>query len=284
MDNNNKASEMTKKKTYPSDLIVLLDIDETMICAKHLHLKKHELDSYPKELRPAVTEDGAPTSQQVTKAKGNGDDEECPSSVSTTITCSQSTSANKNRDDAIQVLQICGRKVYIRPELPEFLAKVATTFETHIYTGSSKEYAMAVAKALDPKGTYFSEERIWYNEHCFAKLSPPHPNNIISYGKCFQYKDLSRLAITRDKLHRVVLIDDYDLNMEMNRSNVILVKSFDDDPNDSELQVVQKYLFDELKDCDDVRSILKAKNEKEVGPPFEFWPWWNERKEYRGDI
>lgn len=51
----------------------------------------------------------------------------------------------------------CWYYVKLRPGLKEFLASVAQRYELHIYTMATRNYALAIASIIDPKGEYFGD-------------------------------------------------------------------------------------------------------------------------------
>lgn len=51
----------------------------------------------------------------------------------------------------------CWYYVKLRPGLKEFLANVAERYELHIYTMATRNYALAIANIIDPKGIYFGD-------------------------------------------------------------------------------------------------------------------------------
>lgn len=51
----------------------------------------------------------------------------------------------------------CWYYVKLRPGLKEFLANVAKQYELHIYTMATRNYALAIASIIDPKGIYFGD-------------------------------------------------------------------------------------------------------------------------------
>ncbi|PRT54768.1 RNA polymerase II subunit A C-terminal domain phosphatase [Wickerhamiella sorbophila] len=79
--------------------------------------------------------------------------------------------------------------VKIRPGLKEFLEKMYTRFEMHIYTMATKAYALEIAKLVDPEGKYFGN-RI---------LSREESGNLLQ-------KNLKRLFPVTT--HLVTIIDD----------------------------------------------------------------------------
>ncbi|CAL1191738.1 unnamed protein product [Candida parapsilosis] len=51
----------------------------------------------------------------------------------------------------------CWYYVKVRPGLSEFLEKMDTKYEMHIYTMATRNYALAIAKIIDPDGKYFGD-------------------------------------------------------------------------------------------------------------------------------
>lgn len=47
--------------------------------------------------------------------------------------------------------------VKLRPGLSEFLEQMCTMYEMHIYTMATKQYALEIAKIIDPKGKFFAD-------------------------------------------------------------------------------------------------------------------------------
>ena len=195
---------------YDSDLILILDIDKTMIYSQCFD-SKEKADEYAKR--------------------------------NSSLHCVQV-------QDLISGENYC--TINFRPGLMDFLETIATTFETHIFTAGSAGYAKHIAEILDPNGIYFKQ--LWSLEHC-------QKNRSVDGG---YIKDLSTLPLGQDDLKRVVLLDDRAVNVFACMGNAILIKQFMDDPNDKELEKIQTFLLNELKNCGkDVRPILEAKAKKE---------------------
>ncbi|KAF8932432.1 Carboxy-terminal domain (CTD) phosphatase [Haplosporangium gracile] len=55
--------------------------------------------------------------------------------------------------------------IKLRPYLERFLQKVAAIYELHIYTMGTRNYASAVAKAIDPDGKFFSQRILSRDEN-----------------------------------------------------------------------------------------------------------------------
>lgn len=51
----------------------------------------------------------------------------------------------------------CWYYVKLRPGLQQFLERVSTLYELHIYTMATRNYAIAIARIIDPTGAYFGD-------------------------------------------------------------------------------------------------------------------------------
>lgn len=56
-----------------------------------------------------------------------------------------------------------------RPGLNQFLKEVEELYELHIYTMGTRDYAEAVAKEIDPSGSFF-KERILSRDESGSKV------------------------------------------------------------------------------------------------------------------
>lgn len=213
--NNNVDSPFIPKKKYESDLIVVLDMDECLIHSKFLsspasaRVYAHQLQQQRRHASSAA--DGSVESFRFALPDGE-------------IT-----------------------HVFVRPGLEEFLEKVTSRFETHIFTAAVPVYADRVLDRFDPDRTRFAGR--WYREHCTH-------DNPMAGGSGAYVKNLNRLPVTANQLDRVVLVDNNPLSFLANPSNGILVNNFYNDPSDNSLVAVYKLIEELDAHKGDVRSIL----------------------------
>jgi len=210
---------------YKSDLIVLLDIDRTLVYTESFpSIEKAALHvaAFPKDENGKIVD----------------------------FTAYKHTSKS--------IIWV----IALRPGLHEFIRHVATSVETHIYTAGTRWYAEAVAKVLDPDGVYFGK-RIWCDTECmwgsYLKNGNPDKNSVFhkDLSKLSVSKDGS--------LRRVVLVDDdWKRHLLANLGNMLSVTTFTNDPTDTELKKVLSVLIKLMDSTVDVRSVLIKKMPEEV--------------------
>jgi len=129
--------------------------------------------------------------------------------------------------------------VYVkqRPHLHTFLERVAEMFEVFIFTASQSIYAEQLLNILDPERKVFSGRA--YRESCI-------------FTEGIYTKDLTVLGLD---LAKVFIIDNSPQVFRLQVNNGIPIKSWFDDPSDSELISLIPFL-ETLADVDDVRPII----------------------------
>lgn len=231
------SSTSEKKRSYESDLIVVLDMDECLIHSKFLS-SPAAAQVYAHQVRRQHNhEHGKNNSANQDDSGRDG------SSSSQTAAVKIVDSFNVTLPDGDLV------HVNVRPGLAEFLEQVTAKHETHIFTAAMEVYAKPVLDKLDPTGTKFAGR--WYRESC--QSCPEHG----AYIKNLDNLQLTSSAQMQD-MNRIVLVDNNPLSFLAQPSNGILVSNFYNDPTDSTLPAVWQ-LLQELDECADVRPILKER-------------------------
>jgi Dullard-like phosphatase family protein len=217
------SSFESKKRSYESDLIVVLDMDECLIHSKFLS-------------SPAAAQVYA---HQVRRQHNH---ERKSAAVDSTL-------ATAKIVDSFNVTLPDGDLVHVnvRPGLTDFLEQVTARYETHIFTAAMEVYAKPVLDKLDPTGTKFAGR--WYRETC--QSCPEHGAYI---------KNLSNLphSVNIGDMNRIVLVDNNPVSFLAQPNNGILVSNFYNDPTDSTLPAVWQ-LLQELDECADVRPVLQER-------------------------
>ncbi|CAD5206790.1 unnamed protein product [Bursaphelenchus okinawaensis] len=124
-----------------------------------------------------------------------------------------------------------------RPHTDAFLERIGELFECVLFTASLDMYADPVADLLDRKGVFKSR---LFREACvfFA-------GNYV--------KDLTRLGRDVDK---VIIVDNSPISYAFHPENAIAVRTWFDDPNDTELLDMLP-LLEQLAHTDDIYSVLR---------------------------
>jgi len=129
--------------------------------------------------------------------------------------------------------------VRLRPHLTEFLEKVSKNFEVIVFTASQQVYADALLNLIDPDHKYIRHRM--FRDSCLSV-----EGNFL--------KDLNVLG--RD-LKKSVLVDNSPHAFGYQVDNGIPIESWFDDPKDTELLKLERFL-DTLHGEDDVRAIVRS--------------------------
>ncbi|CAJ1936963.1 unnamed protein product [Cylindrotheca closterium] len=128
--------------------------------------------------------------------------------------------------------------VRLRPYLFEFLEKIKDKYEVIVFTASQKVYANELLNLIDPEGKYIQHRM--YRESCLAV-----EGNFL--------KDLNVLG--RD-LATCVLVDNSPHAFGYQVDNGIPIESWFDDPKDSELRKLERFLRT-LHGVKDLRTVIR---------------------------
>ena len=129
--------------------------------------------------------------------------------------------------------------IFVRNGVNEFLKEVNKYFDVGIFTASVKEYADAVISFLDPQNKLFKYRL--------------YRNNCINFNDSFMIKDL-RIFKNID-LKKIILIDNSMYSFASQINNGILINSFFNDKNDTELNNALEYLINFILPAEDVRDV-----------------------------
>jgi len=134
-----------------------------------------------------------------------------------------------------------------RPYLDEFLNYAFENFDIAIWTAAGAEYADEILKAI---GLDKSKLKFFYTqENCTLKLS-------YDYSNYFGVKNLQKLRKKGYDLNKVLIVDDIAETAVNNYGNLIQIKAFTDDTDDTELLKLISYL-EKIKNEPNYRRIEK---------------------------
>jgi RNA polymerase II subunit A small phosphatase-like protein len=134
-----------------------------------------------------------------------------------------------------------------RPYLDEFLNYAFENFDVAIWTAAGDEYAEEILKGirLDKSKLKF----FYTQENCTLKFSYDYQNY---YG----VKNLQKLSKKGYDLNKVLIVDDIAGTAVNNYGNLIQIKEFTDDSDDTELLKLISYL-EKIKNEPNYRRIEK---------------------------
>lgn len=128
----------------------------------------------------------------------------------------------------------------VRPYALELLQYVSETFDTYLFTASTRVYADRILKALDPEDKYFRGKL--YREHCL-KTSKGY---------------IKDLAIFKGKdIKDIILVDCQQVSFENQPLNGVQIQSWNGDKSDCELKKLMSFLRT-VEKSDDVRVNIRA--------------------------
>ena len=143
-----------------------------------------------------------------------------------------------------------GKSLYYtkkRPFLDQFLKYVFESFDVAIWTAAGEDYALEILKGINIDK---SKLKFFYTqENCTIKLS-------YDYSDYYGVKNLNKLKKKGYNLDKVLIVDDKSETAVNNYGNLIQVKPFTDDLDDTELLKLISYL-ETIKDEPNYRRIEK---------------------------
>jgi CTD small phosphatase-like protein 2 len=133
---------------------------------------------------------------------------------------------------------------FVRPYCFEFLNELNNFYEIITFTAATKEYADNILNQLDLNDNIIKFRL--YRQHI----------TIMGFNV---YKDLNKIG--RD-LSKIIIIDNLKENFKIQPNNVIFIKTWISDVNDTQFKDLLKILKDiAISNVDDVRPIIQKMNE-----------------------
>ena len=208
--------DILEKLSKSEKKILILDLDETLIHADFKEEFANQDIKYDKIISFYSEEEPLPCN--------DAEDEELTDDDSKDLS-------------AVKVLNKVG--IFLRPGVNFFLETASKYFEIGVFTASVPEYADAVINYLDPENK-FIKFRL-YRDNC------------INVGDLLRVKNLNILKNV--PLKKIILVDNNMYSFAPQLSNGILINSFINDKNDSELSNLLSYLMNYIYPAEDVRKV-----------------------------
>lgn len=138
-------------------------------------------------------------------------------------------------------------RVYKRPGLDAFIARVREHYELAVWTSSTAPYAEAVVPHLFPPD--LDLRFVWARERCTMRFDVDRHAHVWA-------KNLSKLKRLGYTLERVLMVDDSPEKLEKHYGNLVRVRPFEGDPEDRELDALGDYLAS-ISHTENVRRVEK---------------------------
>ncbi len=123
--------------------------------------------------------------------------------------------------------------IYKRPGLEEFLKACLQVFDIGIWTSSSDVYAKEIVNSIF--GSMGKIKFLWSRQKCVRKFDSERQDY-------YFVKDLKKLKRKGYQLQKIIVVDDSREKFERNYGNAILIKEYNGEKDDTELQLLLKYL------------------------------------------
>ena len=149
--------------------------------------------------------------------------------------------------------------VYKRPYVDEFLKKCLENYRVAIWSSADDEYVKETVKQLIPE--YHKLEFIWTRLNCSVKIVKKPLLKGFEYGGFYKehqwIKPLRRIKQTEIGIKSTLIIDNSPYKVIESRENALIIKSYEGDESDNELNKLYEFLsnFEGIKD---VRKVDKG--------------------------
>lgn len=135
--------------------------------------------------------------------------------------------------------------VYKRPFVSEFLAVCQGWFEVAVWTSASPSYAARIVEALFSYAPVF----VWASDRCGRGYDPER-------GEQFSVKNLRKVKQRGYRLEQVIVVDDTAEKHQQNYGNLVRVREWTGDLEDTELLLLLSYL-EKLRTAENIRTVEK---------------------------
>ena len=148
--------------------------------------------------------------------------------------------------------------VYKRPNVDEFLQKCFQNYHVAIWSSADDEYVKETVRQLIPN--HEELKFIWTRLNCSIKVVKKPLLGGFDYGGFYKehqwIKPLRRIKQKGIGLKSMLIIDNSPYKVIESKENSLIIKSFEGDQTDDELNKLFSF-FSKYKNVEDIRSINK---------------------------
>ncbi len=149
--------------------------------------------------------------------------------------------------------------IYKRPNVDDFLKKCFQNYTVAIWSSADDEYVKETVKQLIPE--YHNLEFIWTRLNCSVKVVKKPLLEGFDYGGFYKehqwIKPLRRIKQKGIGLKSMLIIDNSPYKVVESKENALIIKSFEGDKSDRELNKLYEF-FSNFDDVKDVRKVNKG--------------------------
>ena len=138
-------------------------------------------------------------------------------------------------------------QVVKRPFLDEFMVNIFRWFNIALWTAATEDYAQEMVQRIIPNSHQL--KFMWSRQRCTLKRD-------CDKDDYYWIKDLKKVKRLGYNLDMVLVIEDEPRSMQRSYGNIIIIRPFDGDPRDEELQILTQYL-EWIRKVENVREIEK---------------------------
>ena len=148
--------------------------------------------------------------------------------------------------------------IYKRPNVDDFLQKCFENYRVAIWSSADDEYVKETVKQLIPE--YHKLEFIWTRLNCSVKVVKKPILEGFDYGGFYKehqwIKPLRRIKQKGIGLKSMLIIDNSPYKVVESKENALIIKSFEGDKSDNELNKLYQFLMN-FEDVKDIRKVDK---------------------------
>ena len=151
--------------------------------------------------------------------------------------------------------EVGGYYIYKRPHLDAFLKACSKKYRIAIWSSAQAEYVKEVVEKVVYK--HVELEFIWTRQNCSVKVVKKPLLEGFNYGGFYkEHQWIKPLKKVKNKLESTLIIDNSPYKVIENQENALIIKSFEGEQGDNELDKLLVFL-PEFEGVEDVRKIDK---------------------------
>lgn len=166
--------------------------------------------------------------------------------------------ATKTKLERDPELRVGDFYIYKRPNLDDFIQACSAAFKIAIWSAAEDEYVRTIVKEVIPANVKL--EFVWTRNNCSVKIVKKPLLDELGYAGSFKehqwIKPVRRIKQKGIGIKTMLIIDDSPYKVTESKENALIIKSYEGDSNDDELNKLLDFLSS-LNGTKDLRKIDK---------------------------